>query len=60
MTEYLGCKHCPDLVEVSDEDPDSSLSEAAAHQRSRHGIFDFALAMASVTEVTQCPTSSRG
>ena len=53
MSDYLGCTHCPVLITVSDEDPDSSLSEAAAHQRSRHGIFDFNLAMARVTEVTR-------
>ena len=52
MTDYLGCAHCPALVEVSEEDPDSSLSEAAAHQRSRHGAPDFAAAMGSVTEVS--------
>jgi hypothetical protein len=37
---------------VSNEDADSSLSEAAAHQRHVHGAHDFAAAMASVTEIT--------
>jgi hypothetical protein len=52
MTDYLGCKHCPALIEVSDEDADASLSEAAAHQRVRHAAFNFNAAMAGITEVT--------
>lgn len=53
IADYLGCASCPELIEVSEEDPDVTLSDAAEHQRRRHGIYDFHLAMASVTEVTR-------
>jgi hypothetical protein len=53
MTNYLGCKHCPALTKVSDEDPDSSLSDAVNHQTARHGTRDWTIAMNSITEVTR-------
>jgi hypothetical protein len=53
MTDYLGCKHCPALTKVSDEDLDSSLSDAVNHQMARHGTRDWTIAMKSITEVTR-------
>jgi hypothetical protein len=53
MGDYLGCANCPALIEVSEEDPDSSLSDAVSHQMARHGIRDWRIAMKSVTEVTR-------
>lgn len=52
MTSYLGCKSCPHLIEVSTEDPDASLSDAIDHQRFRHGVSDWQIAIKSVTEVS--------
>jgi hypothetical protein len=51
MNEYLGCKRCPVLIAVSDEDPDGSLSDAVDHQASSHGVYDFD--MASIIEVNR-------
>jgi len=41
------------MVEVSEEDPDSSLSEALAHQRTSHGTSDVPSAMTHIIEVTR-------
>jgi len=56
VTDYLGCKTCPALIEVSEDDPDSSLSEAVNHQ-TRHGVRDWRIAMKNITEVTR-PTTA--
>lgn len=53
MTDYLGCKNCPHVIEVSDEDQDASLSDAVTHQAVRHGVYDWQVAMKSITEVTR-------
>ncbi len=53
MSDYLGCKTCPHVVEVSEEDADASFSDAINHQMTRHGVRDWQIAARNVTEVTR-------
>ena len=53
MSEHLGCAHCPFVIEVSEEDPDATLSDAVDHQRMRHGQMDWRVAMQSIEELTR-------
>lgn len=53
MTDYLRCLTCAHEVEVSEEDPDASLTDAIDHQMMWHGIYDWWKAMLEIGEVTR-------
>lgn len=49
MTEYLECPRCDDWdIEVSDVDPDASLSEMCTHLRWDHNLKDPELRQAMI------------
>lgn len=41
MTEYLHCKACGRNFEVSEVDPDATLSELVSHARSLHFGYEW-------------------
>lgn len=52
MTTYLKCSQCPHLTEVSEEDQDSSLTDAIYHEQRKHNAGDWRQVLLGLEEVT--------
>jgi hypothetical protein len=58
----LGCPICPYYVEVSEEDPDASLSELYTHIWGKHTAYDRAAVnalLAKAVELTEAEAAER-
>ena len=49
----LGCPSCPYYVEVSEEDPDASLSELHNHLFDKHAGYERKAALALLAEAVE-------
>jgi hypothetical protein len=62
LSYALGCPRCPYFAEVSEVDPDATLSEMWDHLFSKHADYDRTLVsvlLAEVEELTQAEAVSR-